>query len=210
MPTLWAHQHYFNNSSTVVPPSLAASDGGYPRWQASVIAVGVFPGQLQLLWEHLIAWIRARFASPSPPPPAPQIITQYVDRIIEKPIDRIIEKPVDRVVLSALETRIRALSAEQQHVLVQTVEVLESPAYLAAQEAVRKTAQTLGFANPSAWQGLSRAMKSSPGRAENTFRHLNAWTLTNEALRAQGSTMTNPQLHFVTELAYQGFALTGR
>jgi len=59
MPTLWAHQNYFNNSSTVVPQALADSGGGYPRWQASVIAVGVFPGQLQVLWERLIAWLRS-------------------------------------------------------------------------------------------------------------------------------------------------------
>jgi hypothetical protein len=66
MPTLWAHRNYFNNSSTAVKPTLAASEGGYPRWQASVIAVGSFPGQLQVYWERLVAWVRSwRAARPA-------------------------------------------------------------------------------------------------------------------------------------------------
>lgn len=59
MPTLWAQEFYFNNSSTVVAPTLEASPGGYPRWQASVIAVGSFPGQLHTLWERCGAWVQA-------------------------------------------------------------------------------------------------------------------------------------------------------
>ena len=42
-------------------------------------------------------------------------------------------------------------------------------------------------------------MKSSPGRAENVFRHLNACQITRETA---GSTLTNPDCNLLVELAY--------
>lgn len=163
MPTLWAHRNYFNNSSTVVPPTLADSGGGYPRWQASVIAVGTFPGQLQVLWERVIAWWHRLWrARPAPvaTPAAPGVMAH-----------------------------VAALRAH--------------PAYPIALTAVAETATTLGFNRPEAWQGLSRQMKASPGRAENTYRHLRAC----ELVRNQTpSTLTNPDCHLLVELAYHEWA----
>lgn len=58
MPTLWAHQNYFNNSSTSVAPVAAPSRGGYPLWQASTFAVGSGLGGGIVLWERLCDWLR--------------------------------------------------------------------------------------------------------------------------------------------------------
>lgn len=85
--------------------------------------------------------------------------------------------------------------------------LLQHPAYPFALEAVKKTATTLGFNRPEAWQGLSRQMKSSPGRAENVFRHLNACQLVRETAP---STLSNPDCNLLVELAYHEFARKGR
>ena len=105
--------------------------------------------------------------------------------------------------------RVERLNAEQRAVLDTVIRSLESPAYPVARQAVRDTAQTLGFNRPEAWKPYSHELKASPGRAENTFRHLRACTLTRDRLREQGSTMTNPEMHLVVELGYQGFAAVG-
>lgn len=102
--------------------------------------------------------------------------------------------------------RVNALDAEQRGVLLLALESLESPGYRCAQAAVRQTAVTLGFNRPEAWKELSREVKDSPARAENNFRHLLAARKTGLALKAQGSTLTNPELNLTTELAYHGFA----
>lgn len=168
MPTLWAHRLYFNVSSTVVPPTLAPSKGGYPLWQASGFAVGSLFGGLQRYWEDLTAWIVSvyRRFRPAPPPPLPR----------------------EPILLHA-------------HALTQ------HPAYPHAVAAVAKTATTLSFNRPEAWQGLSRQMKSSPGRAENVYRHLLACQLTRETA---GSTLTNPDCNLLVELAYHDWALRNR
>lgn len=106
--------------------------------------------------------------------------------------------------------RVQALDPERTAVLLYSLTMLEQPAYTAAQTAVRQTAVTLGFNRPESWKELSREVKDSPGRAENTFRHLLACRKVNVTMRAQGSTLTNPVLNLVTELAYQGFALKGK
>lgn len=93
---------------------------------------------------------------------------------------------------------------EQRRVVLKTLTALEHPAYGVAQHAVRKTATTLSFNRPESWIGLSRAMKSSPGNAENTYRHLEACRLTRANLL--NSTVTNPQCNLIVELAYHGFA----
>jgi hypothetical protein len=85
--------------------------------------------------------------------------------------------------------------------------LLNHPAYPYALEAVRRTAVTLGFNRPEAWQGLSRQMKASPGRAENTYRHLQACEWTRQTAP---STLTNPDCNLLVELAYHEFALKGR
>jgi hypothetical protein len=195
MPTLWAHTQYFATTSTVVPAPLAASDGGYPRWQASNIAVGSLFGGLQTLWERIVWWVGLwkrrteieqaleRYKNP----PKPGVIYKPVERIVQAKPQIIRETVVERVPtpLSGVLERVEAL---RQH-----------PAYPCALEAVQKTATTLGFNRPEAWQGLSRHMKSSAGRAENVFRHLEACRLTREA---SPSTLTNPDCNLLVELAY--------
>lgn len=103
-----------------------------------------------------------------------------------------------------LATRVHRLTTEQKKVLLITLDALESPWYSAAQSAVRKTAVTLGFNRPEAWKQYSHAIKASPGRAENIFRHVRATELARESMT---STITNPPLNLVTELAYHGFAV---
>jgi hypothetical protein len=103
-----------------------------------------------------------------------------------------------------LAKRVHKLSREQKKVLFITLDLMESDAYVAAQKAVRATAVTLGFNRPEAWKQYSHAIKASPGRAENIFRHIRACELTREAMH---STMTNPPLNLVTELAYHGWAV---
>ena len=165
MPTLWAHRTYFNNSSTVVPPTLAASDGGYPRWQASVIAVGAFPGHLQVLWERLKAWWRPVRIVEVPVPVAPDVV--YVPVAPKTKV----RKRVTALVQWARQAR-KAKPAPPVSVLEHVKALRAHPAYPIALQAVAETATTIGFNRPEAWQGLSRQMKSSPGRAENTYRHM--------------------------------------
>ena len=195
MPTLWAHTNYFATSDTRAPTPLAASEGGYPRWQASVIATGSLFGGLQAWWEHLVWWIglwgRRADIERALHPPTPGVVYQYVDRpvIVEAPPRVITERvEVDKPLTGAL------ASAQG---------LMAHPAYPAAVEAVKKTATTIGFNRPEAWQGLSKQMKSSPGRAENTFRHLYACQLTRETA---GSTLSNPDCNLLVELAYHEFA----
>lgn len=98
--------------------------------------------------------------------------------------------------------RVHHLSAESKYVVSKVLDVLEHPNYPTAQKAVRVTATTLGFSRPEAWKGLNRQMKDSPGRAENTFRHLNAC----ELLRTTASsTLANWDQNLFVELAYHGF-----
>lgn len=106
--------------------------------------------------------------------------------------------------------RIERLGPDRRALLTRTIEVLDSPGYPLAQQAVRQTATTLGFNRPEAQKPLWHMMKSSPGQAENVFRHLNVVELVDAGIRAQGSTLSNPQKHFLAELAYQDFALRGR
>ena len=110
----------------------------------------------------------------------------------------------------SLVSRIRGLDPDQQLVVLRTVDMVEHRTYPLAQSAVRQTATTLGFTRPEAWKGLSHALKRDAGSAENTFRHLHTVELLQTAARTAGSTLTNPELHFLSELAYQSFAIKGR
>lgn len=104
--------------------------------------------------------------------------------------------------------RIMRLDPEARLVLLKTLTALEHPAMPLARSSVRKTAVTLGFNRPEAWRDLSHALKRSAGDAENTFRHLESCRLVRANLL--NSTVTNPECHFIVELAYQGFAARGR
>lgn len=100
--------------------------------------------------------------------------------------------------------RFYRLDPEQRAVVLTTMDALNHAAYPIARSAVKKTATTLGFNRPEAWKELSRELKSDPGKAENAFRHLEACRLVRANLLE--STVTNPELHLITELAYHAFA----
>lgn len=101
--------------------------------------------------------------------------------------------------------RLHRLSTESRTVIVKVLDTLESPFYPKAQQAVRKTAHTLGFNDPSQWKELSRTMRASLGHSENTYRHMLACKLLRETA---GSTLTNWDQNLMTELAYHGYTFT--
>lgn len=107
----------------------------------------------------------------------------------------------------SLARRVHRLSGESRAVLMRTVGTLESPAYAKAQAAVRTTATTIGFTTDAVGKSLKGYLTSSPGRAENTMRHLHAMRRLQETA---GSTLTNHEQNWLTELAYVGFTLSGR
>lgn len=104
--------------------------------------------------------------------------------------------------------RVSKLHGEHRAVFLRVLETLEDRDYPLARMAVRKTATTMRFNRPEAWKTLGDALKKSPGNQENTFRHLNAVHLLQE--NAIDRELTNPEAHFLIELAYQGFAATER
>jgi hypothetical protein len=93
-------------------------------------------------------------------------------------------------------------------VVLTALDALEHPAFPLAQSAVKKTATTLGFNRPEAWKELSRELKGSAGHAENAFRHLEACRLVRANL--MDSTVTNPEMHLIVELAYHAFTVKPR
>lgn len=213
MPTLWAHGLYFNNSSTAVAPTLAASEGGYPRWQASGIALGSLFGGVQVYWERLKWWLSVIRRVWSLPLFLRPEFDWRLDRIAGPvTVVKALTQPAIRrrsFIQWLAHPRLKRKAAEPVEVpmlLTKAASLLNHPAYPVAQAAVRKTATTLGFNRPEAWQGLSRQMKASPGYAENIYRHMQAcqWT------KAEApSTLTNPDCNLLVELAYHEFGLRG-
>jgi len=212
MPTLWAHQLYFNNSSTAVAPTLAASNGGYPLWQAGVITPSLWGG-LQLYWERFLWWVSLFRRVWKLPLFMRSELDWRIDRLVG-PVDTVAQlvRPTIRrrsfIQWLAHPTLKRkpAMPVEAPMLLTKAAALLNHPAYPIAQSAVRKTAKTLGFNRPEAWQGLSRQMKASVGHAENVYRHMQAcqWT------KAEApSTLTNPDCNLLVELAYHEFGLRG-
>lgn len=180
MPSGWAHNFYWVDQSTVVAPPVVSKGGGYPMWQAGPISVaGSLFGGLQGLWDRFMWWFQLYIRLKSWHPEQVHAALDRWETSSQAP-DGVVE-------------RVHAL--------------LNHSAYPSAQAAVRRTATTLGFNRPDAWQGLSRQMKSSPGRAENVYRHLQACEWTREG---SPSTLTNPECNLLVELAYHDFAAKGR
>lgn len=102
--------------------------------------------------------------------------------------------------------KVHRLNGERRAVLEHVLATLDAAEYGRARTAVRETSQILGFNKPDAWVTLKGALKDSPGQSENVMRHLEAM----RRLRGMGSTLTNPQAHLVTELAYLGFTKAPR
>lgn len=168
----WGHSQYWGDSgSTFIPPPPGPSRGGYPGWQAAVVAPSAF-GAIGAWWDDWTDWIAGwvRFMR-----------------------------------------RVHRLPDARRLVLLDVLQALESPIYDHARTAVRQTATTLGFNRPEVWVDYSRAIKGTPRRAENIYRHVRAVDLLQEAWCATqpGSTatrLTNPQKDLYTQLAYAEYA----
>jgi hypothetical protein len=101
--------------------------------------------------------------------------------------------------------RLHRLSSESRGVVLRVLTAVEHPAYPSAQAAVRKTATTLGFNQAGYMNTMGHYLKDSRGRLENTYRHLHACKTLQETA---GSTLTNHEQNFLTELAYVGFTIS--
>ena len=54
MPTQWAHEFYWDVSSTAVAPIAPPPMGGYPLWQTSGVTLGFGLGGALSLWERAV------------------------------------------------------------------------------------------------------------------------------------------------------------
>jgi hypothetical protein len=161
MPAAGEFHRYFwgRRNSTGIRPSLAASRGGYPIWQASVIAGSLF-GAIGAWWE--VWWTRLLWHL-------------------------------------RIARRLHQMPSDARDVAHAVIDVLGSPAFPLAQQAVQQTAITLDFNRESAWRDYSRTLKADQGRMQNVYRHLRAMALLREAV---SSTLSNPDQNLLIELAY--------
>lgn len=185
MPTQWAHSFYWNFSDTNVAPVAPTGRGGYPGWQAASVASGVvFGPPLDLLgqvWARLVSWLRWCWAG-------------FGLR--------------DRERILATAQRIAGQGIAERAVLEHAIVLMNGPHWGQADRLVRETATTLGFNRPEAWIPYGRALKASPGQAENTFRHLRT---VHELKKIETtSTISNPDAHLLVELAYHRFTVAPR
>lgn len=102
--------------------------------------------------------------------------------------------------------RLLSLTSEQLAVVERAVRLMQGSHWAEAQRAVQACASSPKFHKPEQWVEYSRAVKANPGQAQNVFRHLKVV----QGLRATHSNLTNPEAHFLAELAYQGFARIDR
>jgi len=163
----WGHVQYWEVSSTVVTPVVAA--GGYPTWQAAPLSqvLGFGLGGM-LPWVERMG-TRLRWAW-----------------------------RVCRIILGWDEPRRQALT--------HAIEVLNDARYPHAVLAVKMTAVTPEFSGPAAWKAFGRALHDRPTWAENQWRHLKACDHADQMMRADGSTISNPDRALMVELAYHSFA----
>lgn len=200
MPTVGLfHTFYWENTSTVVTPVITARPGGYPTWQSAPHATTIcstivgWPGAVPVLiakWWAVTLWAIS-FA----------VLAVWTSRRLPTH---------HRARLHAAVKDLAAFDPERLAVLERTIAVLNHPLYGTASASVRQTATTLGFNRPEAWVKLSHTLKDHQGWAENSWRHLHACHLTDEAARAQGSTLSNRDRHFAVALAYEGMAAAPR
>lgn len=102
--------------------------------------------------------------------------------------------------------QIAQLTEPQLAVLERAVTLMLSPHWRDAEQTVAACATTPKFHQPEQWIAYSRAIRADAGQAQNLYRHLAVV----QALRAAHPKLTNPELHFLAELAYQGFARIDR
>ena len=99
-----------------------------------------------------------------------------------------------------------ALSAPKRALALHLLQMIDSPEYDAARDAVKATATTLGFNQPAAWKNCLKQTAHRTDWAENQWRHTEAV----RRLHAEYGHLKNPQLNGLVELAYQGYAVCPR
>jgi hypothetical protein len=213
----FGHGQYWEGvPSTVVPDPPGPSKGGYPGWQASVVAGSLF-GPLAAWWST--RWAQAQWwwallkrigklppdlvedaiseaehPRPVTPPPVPPPVP-----VVAVPVPKLRVKPSAIRGWWQLGARVDRLSPNQRDVIRYALGLVESEAFPHALVAVKETQRSLGFNKPAAWIPYSRMLKSNPKRAENLFRHVQACERTKATLP---STLSNPDMNLLVELAY--------
>lgn len=98
------------------------------------------------------------------------------------------------------------LSGEQLAVLDHVTALVTSAPYETARREVRACAVLERFNRPEQMVDYSRALRADARQTQNTYRHLRAL----HGVRALEPDLGRPDANLLVELAYHGFALTGR
>jgi hypothetical protein len=99
------------------------------------------------------------------------------------------------------------MGKEDRRTVQKVVASILDPRYVHATRAVKMTAVKPGMDGPLAWRSLAHDLKTHSRWAENSWRHLDACASADAMLRAEGSTITNPDRALFVELAYQSYGL---
>lgn len=99
------------------------------------------------------------------------------------------------------------MNRQDRRVVEQVVNSILDPRYQHAKRAVKMTAVKPGMDGPLAWRNLAHDLKTHHRWAENSWRHLDACASADAMMRAEGSTITNPDRALMVELAYQHLGL---
>ena len=95
------------------------------------------------------------------------------------------------------------LTIEQLVVIERVVGLMTSVHWEEVRQQVRACATTRAFHHhPQMMTAYSRAVRVDAGSAENHYRHL----IVANGVREAYPTLSNPDVHLLAELAYQGFA----
>ena len=201
MPSFVFHRNFWATSDTNAAP-IRITRGGYPMWQSAVIFTCGFGFQGLSIWWAVftdwLVWTRTMLG-----------FWWHTSRSRRQEVERTMTT-LQTLTAARRPLLLRTVGAlgrfddEQRAALARTMDALDHAAFPVAKQAVRATAVTLGFNRPEAWVNLSRRIRASQPEAENMYRHMHACVLVRDT--ALPSTLSNPELNLVTELAYQGFA----
>src|SRR6185295_2310066 len=80
----------------------------------------------------------------------------------------------------------------RRQALTKAIQALDDPRYPHALRGVKMTAIAPDFSGPAAWKVFGRAIHDRANWAENQWRHLKACDHADQMMRAEGSTISNP------------------
>jgi len=186
MPVLGSFHAKYWAAHANPPPALAEpAPGGYPLWQT--VIVGTFWGWSGDFWTRL--WWTIRIAW--------QLLWEWRDPVQRRTLERW---------LVPFSAAFAAVDEAERRICWRLLLALTAPEWPEARARVRACAGTLNFSDPKMWQTYSRALRANVGQAQNVYRHIKAV----QELQACHPALSNPQAHLLVELAYQGYAMTGR